>query len=136
VELFLNFLWFVLATGALSALLHARRRNAQSGRGFLVALFALVCAAALLFPAISITDDLHFNAFVVEDSSATKRLVNAIAQAAPIVAVEWFGFALSAFLLTLRQRKWHVVASTSIPYKAPLLTRPALGRAPPVVFCA
>lgn len=135
-ELLLNFLWFALAAAGLSALLHARHRDAQNGRRFFVALFALVCAAALLFPAISITDDLHFNAFVVEDSTATKRSANAIAQAAPVAAVEWFGFALLAFLLTLRQRKWNVVAISPSFYRAPLLSHPAFGRAPPVAFCA
>jgi hypothetical protein len=133
VELLLNFLWFALAAGAFTALLRAHR---SESRRLLVALSALLCAAALLLPAISITDDLHLDAFVVEDSNATKRLANAIAQPAPVAAIMFFGIASLGFLLTLRRRKWRFIAFASISYKTPLVISPVFGRAPPATFSA
>jgi hypothetical protein len=135
VELFLNFLWFTLVTGAFTLLLRARRR-ARNGKRLLLALGALLCVAALLFPAISITDDLHFDAFAIEDSNATKRVANAVAQAAPLAAIEWFGFASLAFLLMSRPPKWRVITTSSSSYQAPFLSSVVLGRAPPSGFFA
>lgn len=134
-ELFLNFCWFALVAGAITALLRTHRRGKKVKRLF-IALGALLCAAALLFPAISITDDLHFDAFAIEDSNATKRLVNAIAQSAPLAAIEWFGIACFNFLLILRQRAWRSIEIASVSYKTPLLISAALGRAPPSLSLA
>jgi hypothetical protein len=129
VELFLNILWFALAAGAFSGLLRTHRE--RDARRLLLALGALFCAAALLFPAISVTDDLHHDAFVVEDSSATKRLANAVAHTAPLAAIEWFGICALAFLAMSRAGKWRLAEIGSTAYKTPVLISPAFGRAPP-----
>lgn len=97
---------------------------------------ALLCASALLFPSISITDDLHFDAFVIEDSSSTKRLANAIIHHAPIANLAWFGFIAFAFLLISRQRRWCIANVKFSPYETPFLIRPLLGRAPPLARSA
>jgi hypothetical protein len=135
VELFLNFCWFALVAGAITALLRTRHRGEKANR-LLLALGALLCAAALLFPAISITDDLHFDAFAIEDSNATKRLVNAIAQNAPLAAIECFGIVCFNFLLILRQPAWCFRNIGPNAYKTPLLMSPAFGRAPPATSLA
>ena len=129
-EFFLNTLWLVLASAGVFALFR-RRRSGCDRRRLLLGLGALLCAAALLFPAISITDDLHFDAFVVEDSNSTKRLVNAIAHVAPIAELTWFGFMAFAFLAVLGQHGWRAIDIVSSSYQNPFLIRLVLGRAPP-----
>jgi hypothetical protein len=135
VELFLNSIWFALVAAAVYALLQAYRRGLDRRR-FLLALGALLCAAAVLFPSISITDDLHLDAFVMEDSNSTKRLGNAVAHTAPLAVAAWFGFVALSFLLVPRQRSWRLAENTASYYKVPLLIRPLLGRAPPSRFLA
>jgi hypothetical protein len=135
VELFLNILWLALALAAFADLLRLHRR-CRNARRLLLPLGALFCAAALLFPSISATDDLHRDAFVVEDSNAIKRVVSAVAHVAPLVPLEWFGICSLAFLLVSRDRKWRLVEIGSTIYSTPLLTSPVLGRAPPATLPA
>ena len=134
-ELFLNSIWFALIAGAFYALLQAYRRGLDRRR-FLLALGALLCAGAVLFPSISITDDLHLDAFVMEDSNSTKRLGIAVAHTAPLAEVAWFGFIALALLLVSRNHSWRLAENTSSYYKVPPLIRPLLGRAPPSNFLA
>jgi hypothetical protein len=134
-ELFLNSVWFTLVAAGLFALLQAYRKGLDRRR-FLLALGALLCAAAILFPSISITDDLHLDAFVMEDSNSTKRLGNAVTHAVPLSKIAWLGFVALSFLLVSRQCSWCLAENISPSYKAPLLIRPVLGRAPPASFLA
>jgi hypothetical protein len=130
VELFFNSLWLVLAVAAIFGLLRKHRAGSDQ-RALLLSLGALLCAAAMLFPVISITDDLHFDAFVVEDSSSTKRLVNAITHAAPVIDLAWFGLLALSFLVVFRQRSWRAVEILFFSYKNPFLIQPRSVRAPP-----
>jgi hypothetical protein len=132
-ELLLNSIWFALVAGALLVFLQAYRQGLDRRRA-LLALGALLCAAAVLFPSISITDDLHLDAFVMEDSNSTKRLSNAVAHSAPLAKVAWLGFVALSFLLLAPQRSWHFAENISTSYEVPLLIRPVLGRAPPSTF--
>jgi len=134
-ELFLNSIWFALVASAFFALLRAYR-NGLDRRRFLLALGALLCAAAVLFPTISITDDLHFDAFVMEDSNSTKRLGNAVAHTAPLAVGAFFGFVALVLLQVPRHRSWYLAENASSYYKVPQLIRPLLGRAPPAKFLA
>jgi hypothetical protein len=129
VELFFNSLWLALAAAAVLGLFRKHRAGSDR-KALLLGLCALLCASALLFPAISITDDLHFDAFVVEDSSS-KRLVNAIAHTAPLVALAWFGLLALSFLEVSRERSWRDVQVLFFSYKNPFLIRPPSVRAPP-----
>lgn len=73
VETFLNLIWSVIALGAF-AVWRCRwlpSRLAPRSRA-LPELVALVCALALLFPSISLTDDLH-PVVVAVDASSGKR---------------------------------------------------------------
>ncbi len=71
-ELLLNALWLLTAAGAItlwyygSSRAHAMRLKNRTLSGQLV---ALGCALMLLFPVISVTDDLHAQQAVIEDSS-------------------------------------------------------------------
>ncbi|SRR6185437_3928396 len=126
-ELLLNVVWALLAGTAVSAFLSfvpSRRKQ------FLVAFGALCCALLLLFPSISVSDDLHLQAFVSEDSNPSKKLVNAAH-----VSVEHFTailFVLSALLASLFRVFGFVRIATALPSLSSLLERPIHGRAPPI----
>ncbi|MGH9431430.1 MAG: hypothetical protein ACRD3T_07790 [Terriglobia bacterium] len=82
-ELLLNLLWVVIALGSFAWW----RRVVGIGRRSrgrvepLLPLVALVCALAILFPAISVTDNLHPELFVAEDGAASRRAMAAVAGA-------------------------------------------------------
>lgn len=81
-EALLNVLWLVIAVLAFAGWKHqlvpssgkTRRRHQVLGP-----FLALTCALAILFPAISVTDDLHPALFVVDDAAASRRGVTAAA---------------------------------------------------------
>jgi hypothetical protein len=131
-ELLLNLLWFAIA--AIALLLHLRTPAADR-RKFRLGLGALLCLLTLLLPAISITDDLHFTALAIEDSSATKRLANPASHANPVSHVVGLGVSLLAILFAaLRGFTWHSSESSFRPCANPQFSRPVFGRAPPAVF--
>jgi len=72
-ELLLNAIWLALATGLL--LVWRLRwlpqlRECSSGRRKWQSFAGLVCVLALLFPAISLTDDLHPTEFALADTKS------------------------------------------------------------------
>ncbi len=130
-ELLLNLVWVLVAGTSVSAfLLWAPNRRKE----FLLGLGALCCALLLLFPAISISDDLHFQAFVSEDSNPTKRLANAVH-----VNVEHFAtflVVLSALLACLFRMIGFIRTAAAVPSPTLLMERAVLGRAPPFPLAA
>lgn len=76
-ELFLNLLWAFVAVVAAFAV--ARSISGQPKRRRYVIALATICVLALLFPIISVTDDLHDDVAVLEETSAVRR-------SAPVVA--------------------------------------------------
>src|SRR5215469_11668050 len=103
-ELLLNLLWCAIAVWAVVAHLHHPRTN---GRQFQLGLGALLCVLTLLLPAISITDDLHFDTLAVEDSSSSKRLVSAAFHASPVSRIVWLWTSfLSLLFRGLRRPTW------------------------------
>jgi hypothetical protein len=133
-ELLFNLLWLVIAVGA--AATYLRAKPAACTR-FRLGLGALLCVSALLLPAISITDDLHFDAFAVEDSSSIKKLAQAEAHASPTSHIVWFGISLLALLFAPRQRsKWCPTVASFESFPNSLCARSVLGRAPPRRFAS
>jgi len=64
-EVFLNLTWLFIAAAA--AIRFAFWSHGQTRRRGRIVGLAMICALALLFPIISITDDLHFNNAVFEE---------------------------------------------------------------------
>ena len=130
-ELLLNVVWAIVAGMAISAFLSsapARRKQ------FLLAFGALCCALLLLFPSISVSDDLHLQAFVNEDANPNQKLINAAHS-----AVEHFTmilFVLGALLAALFRVIEFIRIATTTPHLSSLLERPILGRAPPLLSAA
>ena len=130
-ELLLNIVWALLAGTAIAAFLASTQVRL---RQFLLALGALCCAFLLLFPAISVSDDLHFQAVVSEDANPNKKLVNAAHS-----SVEHFTtilFVLGALLAGLCRVVGFVRIATAAPYLSSLVDHPLLGRAPPLSAAA
>ncbi len=73
-ELLLNTLWLLLALASFAYCqpFDRRRERGRWRKKFSRSTVALVCALALLFPVISLTDDLHGESAVAEDSSTLR----------------------------------------------------------------
>ena len=70
-EVLLNTIWLLVAIGAFLTWRPAKIRGTPTDRshGRLYGTVALACALVLLFPVISLTDDLHAEQIAMEDSS-------------------------------------------------------------------
>jgi len=71
-ELLLNLLWLMLVVPALFIWRHERESPCQRSTR---SLLALACVLVLLFPVISVTDDLHPLQAEMEENSLSKRTV-------------------------------------------------------------
>ena len=130
-ELLLNLLWCAIA--ACTVVAHLRHPWTDR-RQFRLGLGALLCVLTLLLPAISITDDLHFDTLAVEDSNSSKRLVNAAVHASPVSQIVWLWTWFLALLFRgLRRTTWRVRHETSRPWLDLLFPSLILGRAPPII---
>jgi hypothetical protein len=76
-EALLNLLWLMIAVAATARFAITAQRDRDDiscpGRRRLAGT-ALVCVIALLFPIISVTDDLHEDAALIEETSAARRV--------------------------------------------------------------
>jgi hypothetical protein len=76
-ELFLNLVWVLVVV---ASLIYYRRRHPAAVPHRRIACrsaIALFCALAILFPVISLTDDLHAEQAVMEDSSSSRKALKA-----------------------------------------------------------
>lgn len=76
-ELFLNLFWAFVAVVAAFAI--ARSTSGQSKRRRYLGAVATICVLALLFPIISVTDDLHDDVAVLEETNAVRRSASVVA---------------------------------------------------------
>jgi hypothetical protein len=130
-EFLLNFVWWAVASGALWVWLRSRPSDA---RGFWLGCVTVLCACVLVFPAISVSDDLNNQAFTTEDGTLVKRF-----SVVPQKAVTGHGHVLIAGNPTpqefsiANQREWlpRVVTHTSpvLPYFRSNIS----DRAPPAI---
>jgi hypothetical protein len=137
-ELFLNLLWLVIALGSFARWRHVVgvRRGSRGRLQGAVRFLALACALSILFPAISVTDNLHPELYVTEDSSSSRRAM-AAAVGASHALFNRFGHASPPALvpgLTLPFSFGVVLESLRIPNFVDLaatLARVLPSRAPP-----
>jgi hypothetical protein len=130
-ELTLNLVWLLLALGAFARCAAWASGEPDRKRVVSVAL-ATVCAVALLFPIISITDDLQESVALVEETAALRRIaVAAAVHCAPVLATL---FSLASLLvprlLTFAFTSEEVFSLPS----SPAASVPAL-RGPPLAGC-
>jgi len=76
-ELSLNLFWLLLVVASVVVWQRpgSPLRRLRRARGSRHGLIALGCALVLLFPVISITDDLHAEQAILEDSNPSKRAI-------------------------------------------------------------
>ncbi len=85
-EAFLNLLWVLIAVGALGTWRGCWMREQRAQRRDPVREWAaVVCALVLLFFAVSLSDDLHTNPMLLEESGGGRRhsVIRDMGQAAP-----------------------------------------------------
>ncbi len=80
-EILLNTFWLFVAIGAFLFWRSGKYRSTlRSRRTTAIGILALACALILLFPVISLTDDLHAEMTVMEDSSGAVMKARALSQ--------------------------------------------------------
>jgi hypothetical protein len=136
-ELALNVSWFVLAVGSYVVLV---RRLANSsakwacGPSRLQCVVALGCVLAILFPVISLTDDLHDMQAAVEESSSSSIIMKkcgASHQLTPVCTSHHLLYVVSSFATSVG---WLMFGNTATQRTVQLLPGRWLtppGRAPP-----
>jgi len=131
-ELFLNTVWLLLALATMGfwiSLCPARRNGRRLRHGLIV----LGCVLTLLFPVISMTDDLHAQQVAMEDASATTKKIVKRAERARALLNDRHQPAVLTSVLP-ESASWRVLgqvapAEQSRPVAAPLPH--TSGRAPP-----
>jgi hypothetical protein len=136
-ELLLNLVWLLVASGAIIAWLAQNRLSARANRPKLcLQVIALGCALAVLFPAISATDDLHAAQLAVEASDVARKVLRNMSTASVSGTLDWLHFLPAVLLLAaiaaLRGRYVRTVLESRVLLRRagffPLLE----GRAPPM----
>ena len=94
-ELALNLVWLAVAVTA-AVRFALWRRDQPASRQFVVALCA-VCVLALLFPIVSVTDDLHADAAAAEETSAMRRVALVTMAHVATLAIAVTPFDVAAF---------------------------------------
>lgn len=77
-ELALNLFWLVLAVASVALWYRSRRRSPSHRHPSLRSFLSLGCVLALLFPVISLTDDLHGEQIALEDSKSPQRILKGL----------------------------------------------------------
>jgi len=134
-EVLLNTVWLLVAIGAFLIWRPEVRRGSpmERGHGKSLALLALACALVVLFPVISLTDDLHAEQAAMEDSSRSVMKARNLVQGCLRAGNSCFLPAAtqgSFVAATLRVSSGAVVlAETPVPCQALISARE--GRSPP-----
>ena len=140
-EVLLNLAWLLVATGAIVLWLRQSGRTASTGRrGLLLQSVALACALAVLFPAISATDDLHATQLAVEASDVARKALRSMNTVSSSSAVDWLHFLPALLLLavmTAPQRRYiHSAKAVFVSTLDASLLSFLISRAPPVQLSA
>jgi hypothetical protein len=127
-ETFFNLAWLAVAIAGVSMLLHP----ASSKRSLWIGLLALICAVLLLYPAISISDDLHQQTFIAEDSTSVKK-VSTAQSSVPVLGLLFLLLSAAALFSELRRSRWGASGS-DVPFSISLVCGNSISdRAPPAL---
>jgi hypothetical protein len=111
-ELLLNLVWLLVTLVCSIGLLRRARRNPDSPHLW-VLVTAFVCIMVLLFPVISMTDDLHAELYTAEESG--KRRVAAVQVQQLVAFVHVLAAWLLLALLALADLSWVTRSDESVP---------------------
>ena len=133
-EVLLNTIWFLLAMGAFLFWRPSRLSGYSAGHreSPLCGIMALACVLVLLFPVISLTDDLHVEQVALEESSRStlkaRSVVQGCLRAGAMSFIVVGAHTPSSFILPPLFGKVYLAESRSIG-PAPVFTH--VGRSPP-----
>jgi len=137
-ELALNLTWAIIAATSY-ALLFRRlaNRGARGGRGVsrVQCIVALTCILAILFPVISLTDDLHEMQATAEEASLSGAVIKRCApslSSTPAQTSHSIVFIFASYATKARWVVFGIVADQQIRRATPALLPSASGRAPPI----
>jgi len=134
-ELALNLVWAILAIASYALLFRSLRMRTENARrpSRRQCVIALTCVLAVLFPVISLTDDLHEIQATAEDASAAGVVKRCVAGQSSASARSFHqAFLLFApFVPAFRQIDFGVPAGRPFPRPLPAQRRPSFSRAPP-----
>jgi hypothetical protein len=136
-ELVLNALWFILAVASFALLFRGfANHNAEHSRGpsRFQCVVALGCVLAILFPVISLTDDLHDMQAAVEDPSSpgvTVKKFGVNRQVTPIRAQHQLLFIVSLLDVTIGLAALGNTSTRRTVLLSSGLSLNLFGRAPP-----
>jgi hypothetical protein len=82
-ELLLNLIWITLAAGTFSIFIKRQQRLQSDGNPGPRCLLALACILLLLFPVVSVSDDLHPTQVLLEDANRRIQHFTAPVQPSP-----------------------------------------------------
>jgi len=136
-ELFLNLLWLLLAVPAVWVWHTARCRHVGSAGQSRQCVLVLGCVLLMLFPVVSVTDDLQAMRPEIEESANRTGLRNSSHGRCSSLPDGVSGnFALSAARAAVSpdQSVWLEVLSPSVLRPAAVLVPTRAGRAPPLSF--
>ncbi len=131
-ELLLNIVWLVVAIGLVIGLSLHQRVRIHKPSTFLVVV-SIACIIFVLFPAISLSDDLHPMTYATEDSARRFVSIALFLQflALPVAAL----FALLRFDVPFQALPLWLLRETPQQRALDGYSSPVLGRAPPVPSC-
>jgi hypothetical protein len=132
-ELLLNAIWLVISAAPIAWWVRTHS-FASRRREFCLGVGAMLCVGMLLFPPISVSDDLHNDVFAAEDANSSKKMLvggtHARASfpcAVPPVAP------VAAFLGMFCPTQSYPVLSFTLASNSSQFVRLLPGRAPPAV---
>ena len=130
-ELFLNLLWLAVVSLLVIQIWKWRALRTDSTHGLITLVFAVLCIAALMFPAISMSDDLHLPCMISESPAKRVLQLSSADQSASVFTVSLLLLLIASLqLLSARVQALGLEAPTIIPLEGFL--RPSAGRAPPI----
>ncbi len=130
-ELLLNLTWLLLSFACAFAVVKHARRGSESPRLWVV-LTAVLCFIVLLFPVISMTDDLHAELYTSEDPGKRRVIADQLQHHAVIVVA--LATLLPTLLIVTVRSSWNFidVVVTPLDGSIPSVT----SRPPPALLIA
>ena len=132
-ELVLNLAWLLVALVSAMGLLRYARNEANPRNVWIVAT-AMLCIVVLLFPVISMTDDLHAEVFMAEESG--KRRVIAVQLEHQLSSLQALAARLAAPLMAQSRSTWSAMREAAVPRLLDGTTLDLCNRPPPSLVLA
>ena len=130
-ELLLNLVWLGLAVACAIALLSHVPEEKQT-HSLWFAITALICIVVLLFPVVSMTDDLHAEIYTIDDNAKRKLSVVDIQHH----AVEYLTLRIAMLLVVSSRPSWSTLDEVLTPSPLEGVHTAVASRPPPALLLA